>query len=109
MEAPQTRNESATHAFTWTESEGPSTAVVLATADVTGEDPTEMDPLYAAVDPDSLDALFAGTGASRRNGTVEFEYHGCRITVRADGRGTVRKRPAGETAGSGSDPMEEHR
>lgn len=70
-----------------------SRAVVEAVADregvdVTAFEPPEYDPLYAAVDPEALDAVFAPThgGDSRTTGTVSFEYEGYSVTVYSDGR-----------------------
>ena len=63
----------------------PSMLVVQAVASATGEDPTDMDPLYAVVDPDALDALFVGGVEGR----VHFDYHDCEVAVYSDGRVTV--------------------
>lgn len=77
--------------FEWSHDETPSIAVVHAVAAVSGEDPTKMKELYAAIDPDALDALFVPTRASatRPTGTVEFCYSGYRIRIDADGTGKV--------------------
>ena len=67
-----------------------SQTVVLAVAEATGEDAMELPPLYDAIDPDALNKLFSGAlGAERRDGSVEFAYAGCDVSVRADGRVTV--------------------
>lgn len=67
-------------------------AVVEVTAEHTGDDPFEMAPLNDAIDTDALESLFrpidAGTG--RKGASVEFDYHGCRVTVHSDGRVAVR-------------------
>ena len=42
----------------------------------------ELPPLFDAIDPDALDALFAGRPT---NGVVTFRYAGYDVTVRADG------------------------
>lgn len=55
----------------------PSEAVVMAVADQTGQDATEMTPLYDVIDPDALDALFQGD----KPGRVSFDYAGCKVTV----------------------------
>ena len=82
-----------------TEYEAPvSQTVVLAVAEATGDDAMELPPLYDAIDPDALNKLFDSDvlGADRRDGSVEFAYAGCDVTVRADGRVTVA--PAAESA-----------
>jgi len=75
--APQ-RDESA--------AQSPSEAVVEALADAKGVDPLELDPLYDAIDPDALDALFDGAADGRRQGRVEFRTAGYRVEVTATGR-----------------------
>lgn len=60
----------------------PTTAIVRAVATVRGVDPTDLQrPLFEAVDPDALDALFD----SNLDGmSVSFEYHGHRVELRGD-------------------------
>lgn len=43
----------------------------------------DLDPLYEAIDPDALTALFApqADGTPRAVGNVSFEYAGYRVTV----------------------------
>ncbi|WP_123537249.1 HalOD1 output domain-containing protein [Halosimplex salinum] len=74
--------------------EVPSLAVVSAVADVTGNEPTELDPLYWTVDPDALDALFETdpAGPHRTGGQVNFTFHGCDVVVHED-RKVVVERP----------------
>ncbi|WP_276271025.1 HalOD1 output domain-containing protein [Haloarcula litorea] len=69
-----------------------SDGVVAAVAAVVGADPTAvpepdgLTPLYDAVDPEALDALFSpGT-----DGHVTFRYHGYEVTAYADERVIVR-------------------
>lgn len=59
--------------------------VVMAVADVTGKDPLSMEPLYEAVDPDALDALFVEDDTNRSRPHVTFTYCGCEVEVSADG------------------------
>lgn len=70
-------------------SEAPSRAVVSAIAEADGVDETELPPLFHAVDPDALDALFRPgrreATESRGSGTVTFGYHGYEVSVSADG------------------------
>ena len=66
-------------------SEPLSQAVVDAVARAEGVDPLELDaPLYEAVDPDALDALFQ-TEAAAVDGRIAFQYYGYEVTVTGDG------------------------
>lgn len=42
-------------------------------------------PLYEVLDPDSLDALFAGIDEGTAEAELTFEYCGCLVTVSSDG------------------------
>lgn len=54
-----------------------SGAVLAAVAEAEGVDEMELaPPLYEAINPEALDTLFRET-----SGTVEFQYHGYRVTV----------------------------
>lgn len=69
-----------------THADNPSQAVVTAVADAKGVDPIDLPPLFGAIDPDALDALFeSGAVASRQSGSVEFAYAGYLVEVAADG------------------------
>jgi hypothetical protein len=60
-------------------SKPPSQAVVEAVASAEGLDPLELPvPLYDAIDPDALDALFQDDDT---DGRVEFSYYGYDVTV----------------------------
>lgn len=48
-------------------------------------DPLELPPLFDAVDPDALEALFA----DHRIGTVEFPYAGYTVTVEVGDESTI--------------------
>jgi hypothetical protein len=64
----------------------PSVAVVMAVAAREGVDPTELSPpLNDVVDPDALDALFAGSD-DESIGSLTFDYRGYSVEVRSDGR-----------------------
>ncbi len=65
-----------------------STTVVHALADAKDVDPLELDPLYEALDPDALDALFAPTdgSGSARHGKVQFVTNGYEVEVTSTGR-----------------------
>ncbi|RLM89078.1 HalOD1 output domain-containing protein [Haloarcula sp. Atlit-7R] len=65
---------------------GASHAVVTALAAVTGNGPTEIEPLYDVVDPDALDALFQhGSDDSKSGIAVSFELDGSDVTVYSTG------------------------
>ena len=65
--------------------------VVSAVAATKGTDPMDLDPLFNAIDPDALDALYERTGFGRAGvpERVEFVYSGCRVVVSGDGSVTV--------------------
>ena len=64
-----------------------SVTVVREIAAHDGVDPTELSPpLFHAIDPAALDALFEPTeSGGPRTGRVTFVYDGKRITVDSDG------------------------
>lgn len=66
-----------------------SHTVVQAVATATGRDPTDLPPLYAAIDPDALDTLVSSltAGTNRQRAHVTFSYAGSQIIV--DGHGEV--------------------
>ncbi|QSW98980.1 HalOD1 output domain-containing protein [Haloterrigena alkaliphila] len=66
----------------------PVCAVVSAVATVEGTDPVELPPLYDAIDPDSLNQLFA-SGSECVN-RISFDYAGYSIVVEATGTVQVR-------------------
>lgn len=68
-----------------------SYAVVEQVAKFKDEKPGALEPpLNDVIDPDALDSLFAPTGTSARDGTITFDYSGCRITVEDTGDIVVR-------------------
>lgn len=59
-----------------------SSAVLAAVAEREGVEPAELDrPLFDAIDPDALDALF-----ERGSGRVRFTYLGYTVVAHSDGR-----------------------
>lgn len=67
----------------------PSEAVITAIAMESNVDDLttvadDLEPLYDAIDPNALDALFEGR--DRASGTVHFDYAGRRVTVEPCGR-----------------------
>lgn len=66
-----------------------SEVVIETVASVSGVDPIELDPLYYAIDPDALDALFEprpAAGDLPRDVRLSFSYVGLQVTVTAAGR-----------------------
>lgn len=63
-----------------------STAVIRAIADTSAIAPTELPPIYEAIDPDALERLFQRqmNGVPRRGGTVEFDYAGYSVRISFD-------------------------
>lgn len=61
--------------------------LVQAVADAADVDPVDLSPpLYDAVDPEALEALFAPTeGGPTRRGRIEFSYAEYRVTVSVAG------------------------
>ena len=79
-----------------------SQRVITAVAETTGNDPTEVGPLYHVVDPDALDRLFDATPTNARaGGRVEFTFAGCDVVVHGNGAVEVTETGA-EADGTGS-------
>jgi hypothetical protein len=79
-----------------------SKAIVKAVTTATGKDPLELRPLYSAIDPDALDALFDAPAhsVSKQHLTVTFEYADCRVSAKAHGTVVVEPdRKDGRTEG----------
>lgn len=87
----------------WWRERSPSAAVALAVGAVTDTPPTELDPLFEAVDPDALDQLYETTrgGSGREFGRVSFRYNDCVVTVYATG--TIEITPAADDSRVASD------
>lgn len=72
----------------WTSDSPLSITVVGAVAAVIGKEPTEMEPLHSAIDPDALDTLLSsGTEAGIQ---VKFEYEEQLVTATGHGEVIVR-------------------
>lgn len=81
-------------------------SVVNAVARATGTDPSKLEPLAGAVDPDMLERLVADAGAGRADGgTIAFTMAGCRVEVDSGGDITVTRpdAPAAPTAPTDAD------
>lgn len=75
----------------WTGSEPVSHSVIEAVSEATGTDVERLAPLYEAIDPDALDALFESIPSRERmRGSVSFAFDGCSVRVAANGRILVR-------------------
>jgi hypothetical protein len=77
----------------WTGAPRPSTTVVTALARYRGRDPTDLPPLFDAVDADALDALLDPT-VGRDTGAVETTFRYADELVRVTGDGAVAVAPA---------------
>lgn len=75
--------------FDWSSTE-PSTAVVQLVATASNAEPTAIEPIYGAVDPDALDALVGAADTRPTDVTVEFVFAGHDVTVSSDGSAAVR-------------------
>ncbi|WP_339104214.1 HalOD1 output domain-containing protein [Haloterrigena salinisoli] len=98
MDLYKPQDEKPLYAFTWSESEQPSSALVIALSEVNGTDPMDLEPLYNVLDPDALNSLFDSTGSSRLAGSVSFEYCGYQVTIEADGGGCISELADSDTA-----------
>lgn len=61
-----------------------ATDIVLAVAEVTGTDPTELRPLHDVIDADALDRLFHQESSGAETDRISFNYHCYRVTVYRD-------------------------
>ncbi|SFC27959.1 hypothetical protein SAMN05444422_106193 [Halobiforma haloterrestris] len=91
--------------------DGPSERIIDAVAALTNEDPLELTPLYEAVDPDALDALFvhsrgrsglsAASGDPDVDGGIDelwFTYEGFDVGVHSDGEILIQEATQGSSA-----------
>lgn len=63
--------------------------VVNSVAVLENSDPVELPPLFDAVDPDALEAIFA----KGRSGSVKFSYAGYTVTVEFNEDPTITVEP----------------
>lgn len=56
--------------------------VIEATSEAVNADPTSLDPLFSAIDPDALNDLFNPGHSGQPQ--VEFRYNGCDVHVNSD-------------------------
>jgi len=61
-----------------------SNTIIEVVAEADGVEPTELPPLYDAVEPDALDMVFSSPKPSTtRTGIFQFPYAGFVVTVRS--------------------------
>ncbi|NHN43004.1 hypothetical protein G9C85_15395 [Halorubellus sp. JP-L1] len=91
MNEDQLRAHDPVRTFEWSPADGPSRGLVEALDDHVDADVTTLPPLFDALDPDALDALFEAPAprSDRSEGSVQFDYLGYRIQIGADGRGRI--------------------
>jgi hypothetical protein len=73
--------------------------IIAAISTITDTDPTELEPLAAAIDPEALDALFGPRlDGTARDGAVDvrFSYADYRIHVQSDGTLTIHPDTGGD-------------
>lgn len=78
--------------FDW-EAVAPSTAVIKTVSVAVDAEPTAIEPLYWAVDPEALDRLLPGSSATCPTDTgvsVSFTFAGCEVRVHSAGTVVVR-------------------
>lgn len=78
--------------------ESTATEVITRVAAWKDVDPVDLEPLSDTVNPDSLDALFAGTS---RSGQISFRYGGCEVVI--EGNDQVIVQALQEDSGSVAD------
>lgn len=78
--------------FDWTETD-PSTAVVEVVSTALGVEPTDVEPLYTAVDPEALDRLFREPGGDRDISAVVVSFTFADRHVTVEGTGAVVAEP----------------
>jgi len=61
-----------------------STDIILAVAEVSGSDPTELRPLNDVINVDALDSLFTPGRPGNESDQISFDYQGYRVTVYRD-------------------------
>lgn len=66
-----------------------SQEVISAVANVTGSDPTSLEPLYQVIDPDALDTLLESNGPSHNRSPVRISFNYCGCEVEIDKTGEV--------------------
>ena len=90
VEAVEYSQESGTARTQFDQEKTPASMAVIATlADLLGTDPGALDPLYATIDPDGLDALISVRNGTNSDFHVTFTHEGHSITVHSYGLITI--------------------
>lgn len=86
----------------WDEDDSLSSTVVTAVAAIRNVEPTAVDPLNEAVDPDALNTIFENRhcGTERAGASLSIRLNECVVTIHGDGRVVV------EAPGEGGDDVE---
>ena len=88
----------------WDEDGSLSSTVITAVAAIRNVEPTDVDPLNEAVDPDALNTIFDNRrgGAERAGATLSIRLNECTVTIHGDGRVVV-EAPGEEADGTETD------
>lgn len=80
-----------------------NTTIIMAVADATGTPAEELPPLFGAVDPDALSAMFQPGCDDRGRGSIEvtFEMADCTVNIRD---GEVSVTPQGDSMTASAAP-----
>jgi hypothetical protein len=70
--------------FNWEEI-SPSLAVVSVITEISGEDPTDLQPLQSAINTDYLDGISHVTDPQKSDVTVSFHYLEYEVTIQSYG------------------------
>jgi hypothetical protein len=86
----------------WGDDDSLTSTVVTAVAAIRNVEPTSVDPLNEAVDPDALNTIFDDRhcGSERAGASLSIRLNDCVVTIHADGRVVV------EGPGEESDEVE---
>ena len=89
--ATDPRTTSFTH--DWTIDDDLATKVVMAVADLTGQDETDVERLYDRIDPEALNDLFSRTDTNRdsADSLVMFALEECTVSVYGSGLVVVQR------------------
>lgn len=74
--------------FNWGNFESPTIGVVTAVAEESSIDPVNMEPLYAVIDPETLNKITpVQKSSSRLKSRIEFMYQDYLVVIKSDGQG----------------------
>ena len=90
LEVVESGQDSATIRTRFDQEETPASMAIVATlANVTDTDPTDLRPLYAAVDPDAVNALVSARPRAHGDTYITFTHEGHEIQVASSGVVTI--------------------